>query len=240
VVVHCQNDEKPSAFMKLSIIIPVLNEAQHIQATLLPLQPLRQRGHEIIVVDGGSGDDTIKQAQCLADNILTSAKGRACQMNAGAAQAQGDVYWFLHGDTRAMPHADTLIEQALGSTTHWGRFNVRLSGTQVLFRVIETLMNLRSCLSGIATGDQGIFIRKNVFNELGGYPEIALMEDIALSQRLLKKIGRPACVRARLITSSRRWEQHGIIKTILLMWRMRLAYFFGASPESLARRYNKT
>jgi rSAM/selenodomain-associated transferase 2 len=158
-------------------------------------------------------------------------------MNAGAEQAQGDVYWFVHSDSIVPADADRLIEQALSEHKHWGRFDVRLSGKHFAFRIIEWMMNMRSCITGITTGDQGIFMCKQAFDELYGYKPIALMEDIDLSKRLLIHFGKPACLHAKLVTSSRRWEQHGIIRTVLLMWSLRLAYFLGVSPETLARRY---
>ncbi len=221
----------------ISIIIPALNEAAALPACLPPLQSLRQQGCELIVVDGGSTDNSVVIATPLADQVLTARKGRAAQMNAGARAAQGDIFWFLHGDSLPPPAAAALIRTALNRSGHaWGRFDVQLSGSQPLLRVVETLMNTRSCLTGIATGDQGIFMRRAVFEHVGGYPDIALMEDIALS-RALKRISRPVCLRQYLLTSSRRWEQNGIWKTILLMWRLRLAYFLGADPTRLARLY---
>lgn len=219
----------------LSIILPVLNEAAGIGPCLHALQPLRQRGCELIVVDGGSTDNTASLAAPLADRVLIAPKGRAMQMNAGAKVAAGQWLWFLHSDSQPPAHADQLIHTAL--TQHiWGRFAVRLSGSHPLLRLVALAMNSRSCLTGIATGDQGIFVRRVVFEAIGGYPEIPLMEDIALS-RALKRRGRPACLPDYIITSSRRWERDGIIKTILLMWRLRLAYFFGADPARLVRLY---
>lgn len=226
--------------MKLSIIIPTLNEAEHIENTLSQLQALRQKQHEIIVVDGGSNDNTVELARPLSDCIIQSKPGRAIQMNTGAEYATGDVYWFLHGDTLAPKNADRIIEQQLHtSDRHWGRFNVRLSGHQSIFRLIAWLMNLRSCITGIATGDQGIFINATAFKKLEGFKPIALMEDIEISKRLLTHYGRPVCITKKLQTSSRRWEQHGIIKTVLLMWRLRLAYFFGSTPDRLAKQYSR-
>ena len=225
--------------MKLSIIIPALNEAENIKATLGPLQVLRQGDCEIILVDGGSKDDTTELAQKLVDKIISVPRGRANQMNAGAVQADGDVFWFLHSDTLTPDNADQLIEQALASDRHWGRFNVRLSGSHTGFRIIEWMMNIRSCITGIATGDQGIFIEKKVFEQLDGYASIPLMEDIDISKRLMKNHGRPACIDDKLITSSRRWEQQGIIKTVLLMWQLRLSYYLGTDPDTLAGRYSR-
>lgn len=220
---------------KVSIIVPTFNEADNIVATLQPLQSLRQQGHEIIIADGGSDDVTIKLARPLADHIIDSAKGRARQMNSGAQQAGGDVLLFLHADTLLPSRAVELIQQGL-QTTSWGRFDVQLTGRQPLLRIIELMMNWRSGITGIATGDQAIFIKRELFNNIGGYADIAIMEDIAIS-KTLRRHSRPACIKAKLTTSSRRWEQYGILKTVILMWRLRLAYFCGAKPEQLARLY---
>ena len=223
--------------MKLSIIIPTLNEARQLRDTLKPLRALQTRGHEVIVVDGGSSDHTSVIAREFADQVVDGARGRAHQMNAGAAVASGDVLLFLHADTQLPDQADRLIAGALlDGKTSWGRFDVRLSGEHFLLRVIESLMNLRSRISSIATGDQAIFVRRALFVQLGGYPEIPLMEDIALC-KLLKRAARPANLSARVVTSSRRWEQRGIIRTVVLMWRLRLAYALGASPQRLAKIY---
>lgn len=220
---------------RISVIIPTLNEAASIEATLTDLKPLREAGHEVIVVDGGSNDTTIELASRLADRVIQSSAGRAIQMNRGAAAASGELLWFLHADTRVPAEAASILQQAAGEGD-WGRFDVRLSGKHPLFRLVEEMMCLRSRLTGIATGDQGIFVRQQLFRRAGGFPEIPLMEDIALS-KILRSIHRPLCLRQRLETSSRRWEERGIVKTILLMWRLRLAYFFGADPVELARRY---
>lgn len=217
------------ARLKLSVVVPVLNEAAGIRAALEALAPLRARGHEVIVVDGGSSDGTPQLAAALCDRVLSAPRGRASQMNAGARVATGDVLVFLHADTRLPPQADQLISN--GSS--WGRFDVEIEGRHPLLRVVACAMNLRSRLTGIATGDQAMFVRRDSFP---GFPEIALMEDIALS-RILKKSGRPACLRERAVTSGRRWEARGVLRTIVLMWRLRLLYFLGVSPERLARRY---
>lgn len=224
--------------MRLSIIIPTLNEAAAITATLAPLQALRQAQHEVIVVDGGSDDATAAIAATAADRVVTAARGRARQMNAGAALAAREVLLFLHADT-ALPAdcAELIIAGMRRTRRRWGRFDVRLSGAPPLLRVIETAMNLRSRISGIATGDQAIFVERALFEQVGGFPDQPLMEDIALS-RLLKRRGRPLCLRARVVTSSRRWETRGIVRTVLLMWRLRLAYFCGADPRRLARHYD--
>lgn len=223
--------------MSLSIIIPALNEAEHIAATLDSLQPLRRRGVEIIVADGGSSDDTANLARERADRVLTAPPGRARQMNAGAAAAQGEILCFVHADSRLPDGADGLIVDGLSrSRRSWGRFDVTISGTHPMLRVIAQLMNWRSRLTGIATGDQGLFLTRSLFEAAGRFPEIALMEDIALT-RQLKRYSPPLCIAHRLTTSGRRWEKHGVWRTILLMWRLRLAYFFGADPDRLARQY---
>jgi rSAM/selenodomain-associated transferase 2 len=221
---------------RLSIVIPVLNEAGLIAEALVRLQPLRARGAELIVVDGGSTDGTADQAAPLVSRLVRAPKGRATQMNAGARAATGDILLFLHADTRLPEDADRVIAEAFAAGAVWGRFDVRLSGGHPLLRVVEALMNRRSRLTGIATGDQALFVRRDVFERAGGFPEIALMEDIALSRRL-KRAARPACPRARVVASSRRWEENGIVRTILLMWWLRLRYFFGADPADLVRVY---
>lgn len=225
--------------MKLSIVVPALNEAGQIAALLECLQPLRAQGHEVLVVDGGSDDGTAETARPLCERVLVAARGRARQMNAGAQAACGDVLWFLHADTRVGAQAIGALMAALAQPCRrWGRFDVRLSGTHLLLRPVESLMNLRSRLTGIATGDQGIFVRRALFDRVGGFPDIPLMEDIALSG-MLKRAARPVCLRERLLSSSRRWERHGVLRTILLMWRLRFAYWLGVSPDRLAAQYRQ-
>src|SRR3990172_6140220 len=219
----------------ISIIIPVLNESAVIESTLSSLQPFRKQGHEVLVVDGGSRDHTVQLAMGGADRVMNTPRGRALQMSAGVTAAQGDVIWFLHADTLPPPHADDLILDALAQGV-WGRFNVRLSGSHPLLRLVEGLMNLRSRITGIATGDQGIFVRREALDAIGGVPCQALMEDIELSRRL-KCLGRPVCLREQVVSSSRRWEEKGVVSTIFLMWHLRLAYALGADPERLATRY---
>ncbi len=220
----------------LSIIVPVLDEAEGIADALSELAPVRQRGVEVIVVDGGSCDGTPKLAKPLADIVIDAPRGRAAQMNAGAAGARGDVLLFLHGDTRLPPKADMLIVDGLRqSGASWGRFDTRIEG-HLLLTIVALAMNLRSRLSGIATGDQAMFVTRAAFQSVGGFPDIAVMEDIALSCSL-KKLSSPLCLRARVVTSGRRWQRHGLLRTVLLMWRQRLAFFLGARPAALARRY---
>lgn len=220
---------------KISIIIPVLNEAGQVAGRLQALQSLREHC-QLIVVDGGSNDDSPTIAAPLADKLLHSERGRAKQMNTGAAQADADLLLFLHADTRLPSGAFELILQAIDGGYHWGRFDVAFDSPKPIFKLIAFMMNWRSRLTGIATGDQAMFVSKLAFQAVGGFPDIALMEDIALSA-LLKKQGKPCCLKSKVVTSARRWLQHGILKTILLMWRLRLAYFFGADPNDLAKRY---
>ena len=221
----------------ISVIIPILNEAATLADFLQQLQPMRQRDCEIIVVDGGSEDASAEIAVPFADQVVQSARGRAVQMNTGAQIARGTVLWFLHSDSIIPAEVDQHILQALAASHKvWGRFDVRLSGDALMLRTVATMMNIRSRYSGIATGDQGIFVERDAFLQLGGYPVIALMEDITIS-RNLKRLSRPLCLQQKLITSSRRWQQNGIVRTIVLMWWLRLLYFFGVKPDCLARRY---
>lgn len=219
----------------ISVVIPALNEAGQIVQTLKSLQPLRKRGGEVILVDGGSRDQTTEIAAPYVDQLLHSPAGRAQQMHAGAMAAQGEILWFLHADTRPPEMAEALIEQALEQRL-WGRFDVRMSGTQWLLPIVAWMMNWRSCWSGIATGDQGIFLSRRLYEKIDGIPQTPLMEDIALSRRLLD-VGRPACIHTPLLTSSRRWEQNGVVRTILLMWWLRFGYWIGISPQRLAGWY---
>jgi rSAM/selenodomain-associated transferase 2 len=223
----------------LSIIIPCLDEGEGIASTLAALAPLRARGTEVIVVDGGSRDDTVDRATPLADRVITAPRGRARQMNAGAVRARGEILLFLHADTLLPDGADVLIVEGLKrSRRSWGRFDVTIAGRHPLLAVVGRLMNLRSRLTGIATGDQAIFVTRSLFTAAGDYPDIALMEDVALSKRL-KRFGPPLCLSHRLTASARRWEKHGVLRTILLMWRLRLAYWLGADPAKLAVRYDR-
>ena len=222
----------------ISVIVPVLDEAGTLARSLRPLQPARGREVEVIVVDGGSRDGTRRVARPFCDRVLHAPRGRARQMNAGAAAARGEVLLFLHADTELPEGWPRMVRDALAARDReWGRFDVRLDGAHPLLRVVERAMNLRSRLSGIATGDQAIFVTRESFRRAGGFPDIALMEDVALS-RALRTRSRPVCLRAPVTTSSRRWERNGILRTIVLMWRLRLAYAFGADPERLARRYD--
>jgi len=219
----------------LSIIVPVWNEAGEIEAALRALASLRRRGTEVIVVDGGSSDGTAELARPLADRVIAAPRGRSLQMNAGAALARGDVLLFLHADTRLPDDADCLVRDGLAKSGRtWGRFDVRFDGGGLA--LIAFMMNLRSRLTGIATGDQAMFVTRAAFDAAGGFPQIALMEDVALSARL-KRLGPPLCLGARVTTSARRWRTRGTLRTVLLMWLLRLRFFLGADPAKLARAY---
>jgi len=222
----------------LSVVIPVRNEAQALPALLDDLIDLRAGGAELILVDGGSSDGTCELALGRVDQLLRTAPGRALQMNAGAASACGEYLWFVHADTRVSVEALESLQRALSERPLWGRFDVRLSGPGLALRVIGAMISLRSRLSGIASGDQGIFVARQRFEALGGYAQIPLMEDLQLCRRL-KALARPRCLRPPLSTSSRRWEQNGIWRTVMLMWCLRLAYYCGASPDKLARQYRR-
>lgn len=219
-------------------MIPALDEADGIAACIGALNPLRDAGAEVIVVDGGSRDATVSLARAAGARVLQAGKGRATQMNAGAAASNGALLAFLHADSRpSTPACTRLLAVAAAGDECWGRFDVQLSGRGIAFRVIEASMNLRSRFSGIATGDQFMFVSRKLFQRAGGFPDLALMEDVALSTRL-KRLARPCCCRERVETSSRRWRERGVLRTVLLMWRLRAAYALGVDPASLARRYD--
>lgn len=219
----------------ISIIVPVLNEEKKLPDLLSHLQVYREQGHELIIVDGGSSDNSLMLAQTSADNVIVSRKGRAIQMNSGASVAKGEVLLFLHSDTFLPETAlNTIANFVMDS--FWGRFDVRLSSNKFIFRIIESFINIRSRLTSINTGDQAIFIESQLFKAVGGFPEIALMEDVAISKKL-KSIVLPICLKQKVITSSRRWEKRGVVATVLLMWKLRLYYFFGVSPDRLNQLY---
>lgn len=220
---------------RVSIILPVLNEAETLAEKLHSLQALRE-DCELILVDGGSLDHSPTIAAPLVDKVLKTARGRARQMNAGAAAAVGDMLLFLHADTRLPAEAVNLLAEAVKNGFEWGRFDVAFDDPRPIFKMIAFLMNTRSCWSGIATGDQAMFMTRRAFAQVGGFPDIALMEDIAISKRL-RTLGRPCCLHAKAVTAARRWQRQGLVSTILLMWFLRLAYFLGADPQALHARY---
>jgi rSAM/selenodomain-associated transferase 2 len=220
---------------KISIIIPILNEGEILLPTLQSFQRLREQGCELILVDGGSNYLPEAQMASLCDRVLVTRAGRAWQMNQGARIAKSEWLWFLHIDSQLPPNAFDLIYKHSGKN-EWGRFDIQLSGSPKLLRLVERMINLRSRLTGIATGDQGIFISQELFQRVGGFPNIALMEDVAICSRL-KRLSKPINLTQRIVTSSRRWERNGIIKTILLMWWLRFAFSLGANPAHLAKRY---
>ena len=223
--------------MRFSIIVPMLNEAPGLPGLLARLTELERQGCEILIVDGGSDDGSVSLAERAGFRVLASPKGRARQMNLGAAQATGDVLLFLHADTLLPEDALTTLRQSMQKTAAvWGRFDVLIDGAHPMLRVIATLMNHRSRWTGIATGDQAIFVTRKAFNAVGGYPDQPLMEDIELSNRL-RALARPACIPTPVRTSGRRWESRGVWRTVLLMWRLRWAYWRGTPAEQLAQRY---
>ena len=222
--------------MRLSIVIPVLNEAETLVARLDALQALRARGVEVIVVDGGSADDSAGRAAPLADRVITAPRGRGRQMNAGAERATGELLLFLHADTVLPDLATERIEAAVTGGALWGRFDVRIDGVSAMLPIVAALMNGRSRLTSIATGDQAIFVTREAFARVGGFPDIPLMEDIAFSSAM-RGVARPACLAEKVTTSGRRWEKHGVWRTILMMWWLRLRFWLGVSPQALAREY---
>lgn len=223
--------------IELSIIIPTLNEADTIAQALASLQPLRHQGVELIVADGGSQDDTVTIVTPMVDLLVETKPGRAVQMNAGAQRASGHVLLFLHADTRLPEDLLPLLRDFDRSLSHWGFFTVALSGRQPLLRMVERTMNWRSAITGIATGDQCLFFRRQVFLELEGFEQIPLMEDVEICKRMKKECLIPHRIPAPVITSSRRWERDGIVQTILLMFWLRFAFFIGFSPRRLVRLY---
>jgi rSAM/selenodomain-associated transferase 2 len=221
----------------ISLVLPVRNEARLIREQLQRLQCYRAKGHEVIVIDGGSVDATVEQTKGLVDRCEASAVGRSNQMNHGASEAKGDILLFLHADTKLPINADECICTALtAQDSRWGWFDIKLSKPQLAFRVVATMMNLRARLTSVSTGDQALFVERGLFQEVGGFPPLALMEDIAIS-KVLRRRGSPARPVGLVTTSSRRWEENGLISTILLMWRLRFLYFIGVKPQKLREMY---
>jgi rSAM/selenodomain-associated transferase 2 len=222
--------------MPVSIIVPVLNEQANLPAAWAHLSPYQSQGVQVIVVDGGSTDGTRELAQHLGFTVISSPAGRARQMNTGAQQAAGDILLFLHIDTQLPAGWQATIQSRLHGPRHWGRFDVRITGRAQVLKLVACMMNARSRLTGIATGDQAIFMTRTAFQDVSGFPDQPLMEDIEISKRLLR-LSRPACIADQVITSGRRWENRGVWRTIFLMWRLRLAYWRGQSASQLAKAY---
>ena len=225
----------------VSIVVPILNEAATLPPLLNQLQPMRrQPGVEVVLVDGGSRDNSVALAGAAGFQVIHSQPGRALQMNTGAAQTRGRLLVFLHADTRLPPIDLTGLEQCLQTQGRiWGRFDVRIEGRSRWLPLVAIMMNLRSRVTGIATGDQCLFITRTAFDRVGGFPAQALMEDIEICARL-KRHSRPMCLRDKAVTSGRRWDEHGTWRTIGLMWRLRWAYWRGEKPSRLLARYHGT
>jgi len=222
--------------MRLSVIVPVLNEAAGVPELCTHLMPYVRQGVEVIMVDGGSEDSTAELIECLGFRLIRSPCGRALQMNAGAAAASGDVLLFLHADTRLPPGALECLQSSVAHAHVWGRFDVRIDGRPAMLALVAWLMNWRSRLTGIATGDQAMFMTRAAFDAVGGFPSQPLMEDIEMSSRLCR-LARPICLADQVVTSGRRWEQRGLWRTIFLMWRLRWAYWRGVPASQLAKAY---
>lgn len=243
-----------TAIATVSIITPILNEADNLAHLFTNINSLNPSPQQVILVDGGSNDDSIRIVRsfinelmldndCKIDWQMTESKaGRALQMNTGAALATGEVLLFLHADTQLPMNAIETISEAM-KRAEWGRFDVRIDSRQLMLQLVSQMINWRSKLSGIVTGDQAIFISQSLFEQVGGYPNQALMEDIELckqlKRKLLKGITKPACLKSKVITSARRWQQHGTWRTIILMWHLRFDYWRGVSADNIKARYYK-
>lgn len=225
--------------MKIAIVVPVFNESLVLPRLISDLAKLKggaSSDFELVFVDGGSTDNTAALIQAAGLHVLNSPKGRAWQMNTGATQTTGDVLLFLHADTQLPQNAIKTIAACLVGGICWGRFDVRITGKPWMLAVVSRMMNWRSRLTGIATGDQAMFMTRSAYQAIGGFPELALMEDIEASRRL-RQLSRPACIVSPVITSGRRWEARGVWTTIFLMWRLRWAYWRGENPQKLGELY---
>ena len=222
--------------VRVSVVVPTLNEARALPALLKQLQAWQQPGDEILVVDGGSNDGTAALAQESCANVLRVNAGRSNQLNAGGHHARGDVIWFVHADSDIKHVSRTDIVSAIESGTQWGWCTVAIDDPALWFRVIERGMRWRSKLTRVATGDQGVFVQRGLFEQLGGFNPIELMEDVDFAKRA-RAIARPAVIAGTIATSARRWRRHGIMKTILLMWSLRLGWWLGVPTARLARAY---
>ena len=216
----------------VSVVVPVLNDASALRRLIADLRAAPAL--EIVVVDGGSDDDSVVAAQA-ADVVAATTRGRGGQMRLGAARASGDWLWFVHADTRVSSAALAAVRN-FGATPGWGWFVVRLDSSRTALRIVETTMNWRTAATGIATGDHGIFVHRRLLDAIGGVPEQALLEDVEMCKRL-RRLAKPQRCQAPIDTSARRWEQHGVVRTVVTMWQLRLRYCFGANPDQLARSY---
>ncbi len=224
--------------MNISVIIPAYHENQRLIELVSQLETMTGLGHEIIIVNGDAADDSYHDKFTSEISVIHSEKGRAKQMNAGAREAYGDVYWFLHADSELLHPLEHYLKIIINLDKHqWGRFQIKLDGKQLIYRVIEFMINYRSSISGISTGDQSLFIHKQLFDRVGGFSDIEIMEDIDMTRKL-KKISRPVIAKKYLMTSSRRWQSRGVLRTIFLMWKLRLYYFLGVDPKKLAKLYD--
>ncbi len=220
----------------LTVVVPMRNESAIIEATLSGLQALRRSGAQLLAVDGGSNDQTATLADPFVDQVLSSSAGRAQQMQLGYSASLAPLIWFLHADSQVdSHHMETL--QSLADCS-WGFFPIRLSGAARGLRVVEHGINLRTRLTHVATGDQGIFVRRTLLDQIGGIPQLPLMEDVAMSKKL-RSLAKPCIAPHPLVTSSRRWEQRGIVRTVLEMWLLRTAYVLGVDPARLAAYYQR-
>lgn len=226
-----------SAVPQTAVVVPVLNEAQGVNAVMQQARQLMAQGAHIVFVDGGSADGTPHLLRQNGFEVLVSGTGRARQMNTGARHAPGGILLFLHADTTLPEAALDHVAHALAGRRVWGRFDVHIAGHSRWLPMVAFMMNRRSRCSGIATGDQALFMTRAAFDAVGGFPELPLMEDIEMS-RALKRLSRPVCLRCKATTSGRRWDTRGVWRTILLMWRLRWAYWRGTSAEDIARAYH--
>ena len=223
--------------LKLSIIVPVLNEAQFLSRQHNLFKSLLREGHEIIIVDGGSEDKSVLIARSVDCETFITKASRGYQLHFGAMKSKNDTLLFMHADTLLPESATALISNVLTrSKKHWGRFDVSFNNSNLIFSIIAWFMNKRSCLTGVVTGDHAIFVNRDIYIRSGGFEDIPIMEDIEISKRL-KKFSMPICLHDKVITSSRKWEAQGIIRTILKMWILRLLYFCGIPPRKLERLY---
>ncbi len=221
--------------IKISVIIPTLNEEENIGSLLHYLHQLDST-LEIIVADANSADDTVKIAKKYA-NVIQAPRGRGAQMNAGAKLAAGDILWFLHADVTPHPHSINAVKKLfLNERIVGGAFEYNLDEVGWFFRTVEVMSNLKNHLLNTFYGDMGIFVRRNVFQKIGGYKEIPLMEDMDFCSRL-KKEGDVIILPYRINTSARRWIEEGKAKNLFRNWLLQIGYKLGFSPDTLAQWY---